>query len=116
MAPKIAPAGRSRWQIEDSFNTLKNRGYRFEHNFGHGQQYLATVFQFLMMLALLVDQIELLGCPLFRQAWQRQGTFIDLWVEIRAKIKNFCLEGWQHLYELIYFGTHDLKPEAAKPT
>ena len=23
----IARAGRSRWQIEDSFNTLKNRGY-----------------------------------------------------------------------------------------
>ena len=28
---------RARWRIEDeTFNTLKNQGYCFEHNFGHG--------------------------------------------------------------------------------
>jgi hypothetical protein len=30
---------RARWKIEnETFNTLKNQGYHFEHNFGHGDQ------------------------------------------------------------------------------
>ena len=29
--------GRARWSIEnETFNTLKNSGYHFERNFGHG--------------------------------------------------------------------------------
>jgi len=32
--------GRARWKIEnETFNTLKNQGYHYEHNFGHGQQF-----------------------------------------------------------------------------
>ena len=35
---------RARWKIEnETFNTLKNQGYHFEHNFGHGHQHLSTV-------------------------------------------------------------------------
>ena len=35
----IMQAGRARWKIEnETFNTLKNRGYQFEHNFGHGKK------------------------------------------------------------------------------
>jgi len=50
---------RARWKIEnETFNTLKNQGYQFEHNFGHGQQNLSVVFAMLMMLAFLVDQTQ----------------------------------------------------------
>ncbi len=39
----IVAAGRSRWKIEnENNNTLKTKGYRFEHNYGHGKQHLAT--------------------------------------------------------------------------
>ena len=56
-------AGRARWRIEnETFNTLKNQGYCFEHNFGHGEKYLATVFAHLMMLAFLIDQIQQRCC------------------------------------------------------
>ncbi len=49
---------RARWKIEnETFNTLKNQGYQFGHNFGLGQQYLSEMFVLLMMLAFLVDQI-----------------------------------------------------------
>jgi hypothetical protein len=35
---------RARWKIEnETFNTLKNQGYHFEYNFGHGNQHLSTV-------------------------------------------------------------------------
>ena len=38
--PEVVAAGRSRWKIEnENNNTLKTKGYHFEHNYGHGQQY-----------------------------------------------------------------------------
>ena len=41
---QIMKGGRSRWKIEnETFNTLKNQGYKFEHNYGHGNKNL-TVF------------------------------------------------------------------------
>lgn len=55
---KIARGGRARWKIEnETFNTLKNQGYNFEHNYGHGNKNLSTVFVFLMLLAFFIDQI-----------------------------------------------------------
>jgi hypothetical protein len=47
---KVMRAGRGRWKIEnETFNTLKNQGYNFEHNCGHGERHLATalVLQFI---------------------------------------------------------------------
>ena len=52
-------AGRARWKVEnETFNTLKNQGYHFEHNYGHGQQHLSVVLAMLMMLAFLLDQVQ----------------------------------------------------------
>ncbi len=43
------------------------------HNFGHGEQHLATVFACLMMLAFGIDQLRKARCPLFRAAQARKG-------------------------------------------
>ncbi len=50
----------------ETFNTLKNQGYNFAHNYGHGEQNLSVVFAVVMMLAFLVDQTQQLCCALFR--------------------------------------------------
>jgi hypothetical protein len=35
----VMRGGRARWKIEnETFNTLKNQGYNFEHNYGHGKK------------------------------------------------------------------------------
>ena len=61
--------GRSRWKVEnETFNTLKNQGYNFEHNYGHGNKYLSTILAMLMMLAFMIDQIQQHSCPLFNAA------------------------------------------------
>ena len=73
---KVMRMGRSRWKIENetgrppAFNTLKNQGYNFEHNYGHGKQHLCSVFALLMMLAFRVDQIQQHACTSFRKLWQ----------------------------------------------
>ena len=80
--------GRSRWKIEnETFNTLKNQGYHFEHNFGHGEQNLCTVFAFLMMLAFCLDQIQQLKCKYFKPVLQDLKTKAKLWESLRAVFK-----------------------------
>jgi hypothetical protein len=51
--------GRARWKIvNETFNTLKNQGYHFEHNYGLGKEHMSEVFITLMMLTFLVDQTQ----------------------------------------------------------
>lgn len=50
----IVDCGRARWKIEnENNNTLKTQGYHLEHNFGHGEKYLASLFATMNILAFL---------------------------------------------------------------
>ena len=84
--------GRARWKIEnETFNTLKNQGYHFEHNYGHGEQHLSVVFAMLMMLAFLVDQTQQLCCALFQAVWAKLGSKRLLWERMRALFYDYAL-------------------------
>jgi hypothetical protein len=49
-AYQLMRGGRARWKIEnETFDTLKNQGYHFEHNYGLGKKNLSLVFAMLMM-------------------------------------------------------------------
>jgi len=51
-------AARTRWKSEnENNNVLKNYGYHLEHNFGHGDQYLALVLVMLNLLAFLFHTV-----------------------------------------------------------
>src|SRR5262244_2831259 len=97
--------GRARWKIEnETFNTLKNQGYHFEHNYGHGEQNLSVVFAMLMMLAFLVDQTQQLCCALFRAVWAKFGSKRLLWERMRALFYDYCLHSMRELLEALYVG------------
>jgi hypothetical protein len=99
---KISIGGRARWKIEnETFNTLKNLGYNFEHNYGHGKKYLSSVFCMLMILAFLIDQIQEACCSLFRRCKQRVGTYRSFWEEMRCLFKRVPLLNWETLYLII---------------
>ncbi len=50
----IAESGRCRWKIEnENNNTLKTKGYNLDHNFGHGNENICSVFASLNMLEFL---------------------------------------------------------------
>ncbi|OWK40877.1 transposase [Fimbriiglobus ruber] len=88
----VMRGGRARWTIEnETFNTLKNQGYQFEHNYGHGKKHLSVVLAVLMILAFLVDQAQQIGCPAFRAAWAACGTKRSLWDQIRAVFRLFAV-------------------------
>ena len=82
---QLVKVARSRWKIEnETFNTLKNQGYHFEHNFGHGKKYLATNFAILTFLAFLTDQIAQHLDSDFQTAKTVCKTFKMLWERIRS--------------------------------
>ena len=97
--------GRARWGIEnETFNTLKNQGYNFEHNFGHGYKHLSTCFGLLMMLAFLVDQVQQLSCELFQKALEKvHGTRRTLWETLRVLFDRWDFTSWSQLLEVIAF-------------
>lgn len=98
----IMRMGRSRWKVEnETFNTLKNQEYNFEHNYGHGEENLSTVFVLLMMLAFFVDQIQQAWNDLFQAAWQKAGTRIGLWERVRSKFYDFAVDSMEMIYLLI---------------
>lgn len=98
-------AGRARWRIEnETFNTLKNQGYGFGHNYGHGEKHLVTVFAFLMMLAFLIDQAQQRCCALFQAARAKEGRALYFWNTLRSLFLNFVLPDWETLYRAIAFG------------
>jgi Transposase DDE domain len=103
--------GRARWKIEnETFNTLKNQGYNFEHNYGHGEQHLSVVFAMVMMLAFLVDQAQQLCCALFRAVWTKLGSKRLLWERMRALFYDYALESMRQLLEALFYGLQKPQP------
>ena len=99
---KIAKAGRTRWKIEnETFNTLKNLGYNFEHNYGHGKKYLSTVLCLLMMLAFLIDQVQEVCCSLFQRCRKFARTYYNLWESMRALFQYARLSDWESFYLML---------------
>src|SRR5882724_728559 len=108
---KLMRGGRARWKIEnETCNTLKNQGYNFDHNYGHGEQHLSVVLAMLMMLALLVDQTQQRCCALFQAVWAKLGSKRLLWERIRALFFDDALESMRQLLEALFYGLKKSAP------
>jgi len=101
----IVRGGRARWKVEnETFNTLKNQGYHFEHNFGHGQKNLSVVFAVLMMLAFLVDQVQQMACALFQAVLNKKRSRKRLWEHMRALFKTLEFKSMEQVFQAILYG------------
>ena len=111
---RLMRGGRARWKIEnETFNTLKNQGYHFGHNYGHGEQHLSVVFAMLMMLAFLVDQTQQLYCALFQTVWAKLGSKRLLGERMRALFYAYALESMRQLLEALLYGLKKSPPSFA---
>jgi hypothetical protein len=101
----IMRGGRARHKIEnETFNTLKNQGYQFEHNFGHGNKYLSTVLAQLMLIAFFVDQLQQLGCKLFAKALTRLKSKKALWERARCYFFDFFIDSLEDFWRALAYG------------
>jgi hypothetical protein len=114
---RLMRGGRARWKIEnETFNTLKNQGYNFEHNYGHGMKNLSAVFATLMMLAFLVDQVQQRCCALFRAVWRKLGSKRLLWERMRALFYTYRLDSMHELFAALLYGWERPHPIFATDT
>ncbi|BBL77346.1 hypothetical protein [Methylomagnum ishizawai] len=90
-------------------NTLKTGGYRFEHNYGHGQNHLASMLASLIILAFLTHTVlEWMDAQyrLLRQKLPRKRLFND----IRALTSYLCLQSWEALMAFMLQSFEPLPP------
>lgn len=101
-AKSIMQSARARWKIEnETFNTLKNQGYNFEHNFGHGYKGLSNVFAGIMVLAFFVDQIlEALNLE-YKASVEKCLSRRSFFERARALFLTFFIKDYNILYASI---------------
>ena len=95
----IVRDGRVRWKSEnETNNVLKTKGYHLEHNFGHGEQFLANFMLILNLLAFLFHTLlDLLDEQYYAL---RQDFFNDL----RTLLRYMVFDNWNHLLHFMLVG------------
>jgi len=99
---ELMKIARSRWMIEnETFNTLKNQGYNFEHNFGHGNKNLTNNMAIFMFIAFFIDQIQQHCCKMFQEILLRAKKKIRLWQYLQACFLTHANTSLYEIYEKI---------------
>jgi hypothetical protein len=98
----LCEIARCRWKVEnENNNTLKTKGYHFEHNFGHGKKHLANTLTTLIILAFLFHIILDLIDHYFqalRDALPSRRTFFE---HIRALLHYLPFGSWDELMKFM---------------
>jgi hypothetical protein len=111
--PAVVAGGRSRWKVEnEGINVLKNHGYHFKHNYGHGQQHLSSVLLTLLLLAFLCHTVLGLTCPTYQAVRRELGARRTFFNDLRALTRYFYFPSWQRLLTFMYHQL-DLPPAAS---
>jgi hypothetical protein len=99
----VARDGRNRWKVEnEGINVLKNQGYHFEHNYGHGQQYLSMVLLTLLLLAFLFHTALALSCLSYQAVRRELGARRTFFNDLRALTRYLYFASWQQLLTFMY--------------
>lgn len=108
---EVVADGRSRWKVEnEGLNVLKNQGYHFEHNYGHGQQHLSMVLLTLLMLAFLFHSALGLSCSMYQAVRRELATRRTFFNDLRALTRYLYFLSWQQLLAFMHQQL-DLAPE-----
>lgn len=102
---EVCACGRTRWKVEnEGINVLKQHGYHFEHNYGHGQQHLASVLLCFLLLAFLVHSVLQLGCDSYRAVRQALRTRAKFFESLRSLTRFFYFRSWEQLLTFMFQG------------
>lgn len=102
---EVAACGRARWKIEnETFNTLKTKGYHLEHNFGHGRLHLSATLATLNLLAFAFHSVCDLADKLWTEARDVIGTRKRFFEELRAITRYLVFPNWRALIRTMITG------------
>ncbi len=95
-------AGRCRWKVEnEGNNVLKNQGYHFEHNYGHGDQNLSMVLLSLLLLAFLCHTVLQLADTTYQTIRALLVTRQEFFADIRALTRYWFFATWEVLLDFM---------------
>jgi hypothetical protein len=80
---------------------LKNKGYQMEHNYGHGDEYLAANYFLLTVLSHLFHQIHQLVDEVYQKLRLKKGPLVVFWSDLKATIKIVIFGNWDQLLNYI---------------
>ena len=99
----IVEAGRTRWKIEnENNNVLKTKGYHLEHNFGHGDKFLANTLVTLNLAAFLAHTfLEFVDTKYqaVRSVLSVRKTFFN---DLKALTKYLYFSCWSQLINFMF--------------
>lgn len=99
---EIAEAGRARWKIEnENNNTLKTKGYNFEHNYGHGRKNLSNNFAVLILTAFLFHNILDLFSELYQKAKATSSKKAEFFDEMKIIMKYKFFYSVEEIFQTI---------------
>ena len=102
---QVAAAGRARWKVEnEGNNVLKNQGYHFDPNFGHGKTHWSNWLATFILLAYLIhttfDWLDA-AYHTVRRLLPSRRTFFE---HLRALIQYLPFNSWEHLMKFMLGG------------
>jgi len=101
----IVRDGRARWKVEnENNNVLKTKGYHIEHNFGHGNQYLASLLVSLNLLAFLLHTILDLVDEQYHAIRQKLGRRRTFFQDLEALLRYFTFDSWEDVFSFMFQG------------
>jgi hypothetical protein len=101
----VVADGRARWKVEnENNNVLKTKGYHLEHNFGHGQQYLAALLLSLNLLAFLFHTVLDLVDERYQAIRRTLGTRRTFFQDLETLLRYVPLADWNALWTFMFDG------------
>jgi hypothetical protein len=86
----LSDAGRLRSEIEDSFNTQKNRGYGLEHKYSRTSMQATKNYYLIMQIAHMLAQLYQLS-DLFKPRLVSKTTITHLWKVLKASLYTILI-------------------------
>lgn len=105
LVKEVAHAGRARWKHEnEGHNVLTTHGYHIKHNFGHGQEHLATVMFSLNLLAFFLHTFLYLVDTTYRQIRDALGARRTFFEDARSLMRWQIFDDWEALIQFMAEG------------
>ena len=102
---ELVACGRSRWKIEnETFNTLKTKGYNLEHNFGHGKDNLSALLATMNLIAFALHTVADLTDAAWKAARAAVGTRKRFFEDLRVITTYLVFPDWPTLVETLRAG------------
>ena len=97
--------GRTRWKVENENNSvLKTKGYHLEHNFGHGQQHLASLLLSLNLLAFLCHTVLDMVDAQYRAIRAALGPRRTFFQDLETLLRYFQFDSWDAVWTFMFHG------------